>query len=52
MDDVFKDLLDKTTLERLHLSLKRFPLDYLLTVLHEFIITHVTHSNQEQSKWP
>lgn len=51
MDDVFKDELDKKTFEELRLSIKRFPLDHLLTVLHEFIITYVTHSKQEESKW-
>ena len=52
MDDLFKEVLDKKAFEQLHLSLKRFPLDHLLTILHEFIITHVSHSNQEQAKWP
>lgn len=52
MDDAFKEVLNEKTLKQLHLTLKRFPLDHLLTVLHEFIITHVSHSKQEQSKWP
>ena len=52
IDDVFKESLDESLLERLNRSLKRFPLDQLLAVLHEFIMTHVSHAEQGQSQWP
>lgn len=58
MDIAFKEALDEKTLEQLHLSLKKFPLDHLLTILHEFIVTHVSHLKQEHSRqseepnWP
>ena len=52
MADAYKEVLDRKAFEKLHLSLKKFPLDHLLTVLHEFIITHVSHSDEDQAKWP
>ena len=55
VDDVFKEELDERLLKRLNRSLKRFPLDQLLGLLHEFIITHVSHVSHEdhgQSQWP
>ena len=54
VDDVFKEELDKSLLERLNRCLIRFPLDQLLAILHEFIITHVSHVSREdqgQSQW-
>jgi len=55
VDEVFKKQLNDDLLQRLHSSLRRFPLDYLLSVLHEFIITHVSHvvfAGQGQDQWP
>ena len=52
MDEAFKKQLNDDLLKRLHLALRRFPLDYLLSVLHEFIITHVSHVEQGQNQWP
>ena len=52
LDDDDKESDDGNLLLRLHQSLKKFPLDKLLSILHEFIITHVTHAEQGQSQWP
>ena len=55
VDDVFKEEVDESLLQRLNRSLKRFPLDQFLAILHEFIITHVSHVSHEdqvQSQWP
>ena len=52
---MFKEEVDESLLQRLNRSLKRFPLDQLLAILHEFIITHVSHVSHEdqvQSQWP
>ena len=52
---MFKEELDEDLRERLNRSLKRFPIDQLLVILHEFIITHVSNVSREdqgQSQWP
>ena len=54
MDSAFKEQLSSDLLKRLHLALRRFPLDDLLSIIHEFIITHVSHvdlTEQQQHQW-
>ena len=56
MDDAFKKQLNDDLLQRLHLALRRFPLNHLLSILHEFIVTYVSHvqvtiAGQGEDQW-